>query len=355
MKVAIVNKHVSKAIGGSEIQCDLIARGLRSLGHDVIYIAIGGYEGKDEGYLISSVKGNPTEVIRAVIKERPDVVYFRSNRDIAASCIRRLKKNAVPTIYAVSNRYDLKPTDFFFIYANKIRASKNALVSSGLRRSMNSCDAITVLNPEYADLSKSKRLVPICNAMEDVSIPFNWEKPYCLWAANLKEVKRPELYVNLAKSINRADVDFLMVGSEAPPYEWIKDRDALPKNLHFLGKRDLKEVNGMMKNALFHIHTGHPEGFGNIFIQAWMYSKPSVSFSFDPGGFIDRYVTGRVSSGNVGRFVQDVSDLIDNAALCKELGRNARSLYERFHTPSEMVLRIESLMIDILNNQKRPQ
>ncbi len=37
MKIVIVNQHIQDVIGGSEIQCDLIAANLTSLGHQVTY------------------------------------------------------------------------------------------------------------------------------------------------------------------------------------------------------------------------------------------------------------------------------------------------------------------------------
>jgi hypothetical protein len=37
MKILIINQHISDALGGSEMQCDLIAHGLTNLGHQVIY------------------------------------------------------------------------------------------------------------------------------------------------------------------------------------------------------------------------------------------------------------------------------------------------------------------------------
>ena len=40
MKVLLVNRHMDTILGGSEIQCDLIARKLLEFGHQVSYLAL---------------------------------------------------------------------------------------------------------------------------------------------------------------------------------------------------------------------------------------------------------------------------------------------------------------------------
>ncbi len=60
-------------------------------------------------------------------------------------------------------------------------------------------------------------------------------------------------------------------------YNWLKDKKRIPSNLFYLGKRGLFEINGLLATSLFHIHKCVPEGFSDIFIQAWLQGKPSVS------------------------------------------------------------------------------
>ncbi len=41
MNLLIINQHPSDSLGGSEMQCDLIARGLTERGHQVVYASVG--------------------------------------------------------------------------------------------------------------------------------------------------------------------------------------------------------------------------------------------------------------------------------------------------------------------------
>lgn len=82
MRVAIVNRHLRDGAGGSELQCDLIARGLVARGHDVLHVVASEGDAALDGLPYACVRVG-TDVDAAVAEcaaWRPDVVYWRMNR-----------------------------------------------------------------------------------------------------------------------------------------------------------------------------------------------------------------------------------------------------------------------------------
>lgn len=110
-----------------------------------------------------------------------------------------------------------------------------------------------------------------------------------LWVNNFAPIKRPELAVDLARSLGEARVD-VVGGPQAGQdvlYESLR-REALAwPNLHFHGRVPYREVGGLFASAKVFVNTSDAEGFPNSFLQSWVRGVPVVSF-FDPDGLIRR-------------------------------------------------------------------
>jgi glycosyltransferase involved in cell wall biosynthesis len=106
------------------------------------------------------------------------------------------------------------------------------------------------------------------------------------WVANLKEVKRPELFVQLAESFSgRDDLKFTMAGRPAPlrgRYRPLMERIARTPNLEYLGELPIEAVNQRMAAAAIHVNTSSHEGFPNTFIQAWAQGAVVATIAVDP-------------------------------------------------------------------------
>jgi len=113
-----------------------------------------------------------------------------------------------------------------------------------------------------------------------------------VWIANLKQWKRPDVFVRLAQALqDLSGVQFLMLG-EAPaddPKWWTQLRrgiEATP-NLQYLGHRTGNEVNQILAHASLCVNTSVHEGFPNTFVQAWLRDAVVVSLTVNPDGVLD--------------------------------------------------------------------
>ncbi len=215
-------------------------------------------------------------------------------------------------------------------------------------------NAVTVLNENYLNRLPVQKQAYIPNSMLPEKVEFSWDMPFVFWVANFKAQKRPELCIELAKSLEDLDYDLIMVGGiQDQSYNYFQSADNLPANLHYLGPKTVEEVNGILFKSTCMVHTCKPEGFGNNFIQAWLQGKPVVSYEFDPGGLIESKGLGFVSEANMDKFVTDTIRLISDRSLNKEMGAKAKSYaYTHFH-PETNVRKLEQFMLETIGVSRK--
>jgi len=355
MRVAIVNKHVKDGLGGSEIQCDNIARGLNQKDHEVFYLAINGNESEDYNteYEVIAVSENSSSIVQKVININPDIVYWRYNKKHLYKSVKQIKSKGIKFIFAISHINDTKKWNFKWsnnpkkLIYNLFKMFKGRYEYLGYKY----VDAITSLNPQYLESIKASNKIYIPNSITSEKVKFERDKPFVFWVANIKSQKRPEIFIKLAKSIT--SVDFLMVGDiQQESYEWIQNESDKIPNFFYLGKKSPNEVNGILEKSLFLIHTCKPEGFGNNFIQAWLQAKPTISLEFDPADYIKNKNLGYVCDNDFEMLVKNTQELIDNDELRYSIGKNAYDFSKNMFSIDKTVEKVEKLMLDLVSLSK---
>ncbi|PIQ48587.1 MAG: hypothetical protein COW03_09390 [Cytophagales bacterium CG12_big_fil_rev_8_21_14_0_65_40_12] len=363
MKVVIINAHIEDSLGGSEMQCDLIAQGLTSKGHDVIYASVGKF--RLASYPMVKYKVLPlnldckNEVALFLEHELPDIIYWRYNRKQLKHVVMAKELLRIPMVFAVSSVHDSMPISFKGYskgyglkgFMKQLARIYRSYLSLNLIKKV---DGISVLNSQLLHKLPNKKQITIWNAATLEMEHFEWERPYVIWVANIKQIKRPEKYIELASRMAQSslDLDFLMVGDihESIPYEvMIQDAKKLP-NFHFLGKQSPELVNGILKSAICLVHTCEPEGFGNNFIQAWLQGCPTITLDHDPDGLIQRNDLGFVSR-TIEQMASDVLDIFLNKELQKFKGDKARNFAKQHFTPEALTIRVESFLKEVINSK----
>jgi glycosyltransferase involved in cell wall biosynthesis len=341
VRIAVVNQHPSWALGGSEIQCHLIASELSGRGHEVDYVAIGGVAPglPVQPYGITSVTPTPSAIVLAVLEHRPDVVYWRAGTNHLAAARRRLHAAGVPVVFAASHLDDLRrwstpPSARPPGPARWAEVARDRIRSAWDHRALLRVDGLVVNNEAQLDLVDVRPRRFIANGVSSSAIEFSWPRPYVAWVANLKPDKRPEALLGLADALADLDVDVVMAGKvQVESYRWFEDPARLPPNLHHLGRIPQEQVNGVLEGALLHVHTCRPEGFSNVFIQAWHLGRASVSLGFDPEGVIRGGGFGAVCDDDESSFHREVRRLILDVGEREAAGRRAqRFAHGRFDT-----------------------
>ena len=350
-KIVIVNKHRLDALGGSELQCDLIANELLTRGHEVIYLAPeGNQKTYDRDYSVVPCESDSKTISKIIIESDPDIVYWRYNKNFLLGTVKELDEKKCRIIFAVSHIKDLRK--WVFTEGVRFKERIKNLVKHRIEiKALRYVDAITVNNYEFLDNipgDKIKLFVP--NGVYSKSEEFKWHRPYCAWVSNIKQRKRPELLINAARELKELDVDFLMAGKiHEYIYDWIKDKNKLPNNVYYLGPKSIEEVNGMLCSSEFHIHTCEPEGFPNIFLQAWAQGKPSISYGYDPSGIIKTNNIGLFSNSDWSTFLRQIEYLVNNKSEKNQMGERAREFTMNEFSIKKSVNVLEKLIYHLLD------
>ena len=353
MKITIVNRHRDDTLGGSELQCDFIAKELTSRGYEVNYVAPGGRENSYKNiYTVLPCKLNSTDIVQKVEETKPDIIYWRFNKYFFYDSLKKLSGNKRKIIFAASSAYDVN----WFLYKKNVPVRRNIkrfFQSTRERFGMYYVDAVVVNNESYLNKLPVSNQKFIPNGMIETSVEFNWDKPYVAWIANIKRIKRPELFIKLAGKFKGEGIDFIMVGDiQEDEYLWMNEKENLPSNLHYLGAKSLEEVNGILKNSMIHVHTCLDEGFPNVFIQAWILGIPSVSYGFDPSNYITEHELGYSANEKMEHFYEYVAHLINDHETRTRFGKNARRFAKEMFQIGNSVSKLEELFQELTEVNK---
>jgi len=367
LHVAVINQHPDDVVGGSELQCDLIARGLVARGHTVSYLAVHASaalerSSRDAGsrpYAViplgRSASSDAAEIVAAVRDCGADVVYWRMNRGGLAEVARLLADgpHAVPVTFAVAHVDDV--TRWPSAPPEVLRP--RALVADlrqrvGHRRSWRAFDDVAAVAAQRQDFLARvpvalQRYVP--NGVDPTVVPFTWPGPYVAWVANLKPRKRPEQLIPIARALAPHGVDLVVVGGvQDARYDALSRHDPAVANLHPLGLLPQAETSGVIAGARSLAVTTRPEGLSNAMLQAWWHGVPTVSLDYDPDGLVAGEGLGAACEGDVGRFLREVVRHATDDEVRRAVGRRAATLaHERF-TLERSFTALELLLLDVV-------
>ncbi len=303
--VAITAYRVLKGgqgfMGGAELQQVLLAHELKARGHDISFITMDHGQSKIEtveGIKVYSTfkqsDGVPglrffwprvTSILTALNKSDAEIYYVRCAGFLLGLVVWWAKIYNKKVVYSCANDPEFDPK------ALKLNLRDKLMFFWGLRR----CNVVITQNLYQKDLLKKNfnRIgVLIPNGFpgaEGLSCGIN-----VLWVATFKPAKRPELYLELARSF--PSVKFIMIGGPADlvSYNKIKaDATHIP-NLEFLGPLPFEKTDQEFSHARLFINTSTHEGFPNTFLQAWRVGVPVLSF-VDPDDRIVQQKLGYIA------------------------------------------------------------
>jgi glycosyltransferase involved in cell wall biosynthesis len=171
-------------------------------------------------------------------------------------------------------------------------------------------------------------------------------RPTVLWAASLKQWKRPEKFIELARRCRDTDAKFVMIGEiQEEKYRPIVQRavEELP-NFQYDGKIPATSVGQYFTRAHLMVNTSIDfEGFSNTFLQAWGRAVPVATLEVNPEHLLTEGGLGFCNS-DFEALVGGVKSLLDNPVQRREIGRKAREFTIREFDLKPNVDKLEALL-----------
>jgi glycosyltransferase involved in cell wall biosynthesis len=289
----LVGDTTVEVAGGGEVQQSVLAHALVKDGYRVSVLTADHGQGplrRHRGIDIHALpspegRGWPglrqfhpqlSDVYRKLCQINPDILYFCVCGFRAAAVAAYARRHHKRFIYQCgSDREFLKPVPGmprrdYWLFRWALPRAHAILVQN-----------LTQLQQLQTHHQRAGWLVP--SLYEESGIPIAQPGGPVLWVGTFKPVKRPELFIELARSCPQQR--FVMVGGPDHPndpgqayFRQMRERAQAVPNLRFEGFVPFAEVGEHFNRASFLVNTSDSEGFPNTFLQAWARGIPSLSF-----------------------------------------------------------------------------
>ncbi len=274
----------------------------------------------------------PSALMLTLRKLDPDVCVQRSVGDLTGFVGTYCKLSNSRFIYHSASIWDtelhtalrLSPSPFSLL-----------LYSLGLA----SADVIIAQTQEIAGKFKQGRfrrkkviVVPQLYDASAINPPLR-KSNFVFWLGRLVWYKRPQIFVELARSL--PNYQFIMAGS-GPLQMQIERQGKDVRNLKLLGRVDHHRAEELCGKASIFVNTSEFEGFPNTLLECGARETPFVSLNYDPDEVICSYRIG-MHSRTLQGLANDVSLLMNDFSIRQELGKNARKYVLDNHSPEKVV------------------
>jgi glycosyltransferase involved in cell wall biosynthesis len=299
------NRH---GIGGEEVQQTLLAKALAAHGYQVSMVTAD--YGQPDGAEWDGIKvykayrpeaGWPgvrfffprwTGMWSALTRADADVYYISCAGFRVGLCALFARIHRRKIVFRIASDTDCEPTRLLVDH-NYWRERR--LYEFGLRR----VDAILAQSVKQQEALQRNyglncRLAPMMVDQAQMNLAFEQRSVSVLWVSNLRELKRPDLLLELAARIPNLNVHMIggAIADSVALYNEIRQKAQTMQNVTFHGQIPYHDVNEFFEGARVFVNTSDIEGFPNSYLQAWVRGTPVVAF-FDPDNLIAREGLGR--------------------------------------------------------------
>jgi glycosyltransferase involved in cell wall biosynthesis len=362
MKIAFINdgayayaSAAPVAVGGSERDQWLLGTALASFGWSVTMAVRNGmelgerrsirgveYVGIGQGQVLSAW-------YRFLAAERPQWLYWECATHLWGLMVEVAKSVGVRTIFAIGFDREVEIRN-----ALTERPKWWPLYAWGLSRTdwifAQHQGQLSKLPPRWR--SKASVLPKVCVLPgvvgDTVAVRSHSERDkYVAWVAMLRQHKRPDVLVEIARRMPH--VRFVVCGGPSTlpldSTERIIEQLRVLPNVEYLRQVPSEKAQQVIANAAILLSTSDEEGFPNTFVQAWSAGTPIITIKVDPDQIIERVGLGLVSC-TVERAITDIDDLMDSPRRRDEIGAHARAFIVENYGARAVVNSFEKALVN---------
>jgi len=168
--------------------------------------------------------------------------------------------------------------------------------------------------------------------------PHGERERYVAWVAVLRQHKRPDILVEIARKA--PGIRFVVCGGPGSSPQGYSERviDELraTPNVEYLGHVPPEKAAMIISEAAVFLSTSDEEGFPNTFTQAWSSGTPVVSLGVDPDDLIKRIGMGRVAR-TTHELLAGLEELLNCPQRRDEIALRARKFVVENYSASAVV------------------
>lgn len=347
-------------VGGAEVQQSVQMRALQQAGYQVSVIV------KDQGQpdVVDSdgitihkiphdagrgLRGTRffyprmSDLVKLLWRISPDIVFMQTAGEMVASAALYARLAGRRFVFAGASDPDFAlgplpgmPPQHTFMYRRGLRCAHAVIVQNLAQQQM-----------LHNHFGKAGELIQ--NGYDEDGAKAGSFDGHVLWAATVKPLKRPELFVELAKRLPQRR--FVMVGGPGVTpdaqayYDTIAIAAAKVPNLMMMGHVPFSEVGAWFDGAALCVNTSDYEGLPNTFMQAWLRGTPTLSFvrpESAPG------VTGTIACKNLAEMAERAQQLTQDAPAWSHASTACAKHFRAYHTTDLAVQRYQAVFDKVL-------
>lgn len=333
-------------VGGEQVQQTLLAKAFASQKHDVSMVVydygqadLARWQGITTYKTYRADAGIPVvrfvyprwislwETLRGIDAD----IYYMSCAGMHLGMLAMFcKRHGGKLVFRVAHDFDCDPKNLLIQYWRDKK-----LYEYGLRHA----DGILVQSEQQQQSMLNNYGLPsvVAEMLVDTPVKQVGRTADVLWVNNLRQFKRPDLFLALAKRLPH--LRFHMIGGPQPGFSGLFDAirsEAMQiPNLTFHGAVPYHHMDERYAGARVFVNTSDSEGFPNSYLQAWIRGTPVVAF-FDPDAVIAREGLGRAVS-SLDEMADAVFALTEDQPTWSQTSQRCKAYMEDTHPQSRII------------------
>ncbi len=353
--------HWKQAMGGAELQISYLVKYMKKQGFEVHFIyEDNGIHIKNDDTILHPLKKIKirktfgerlflrTKIIKKILKKiQPDIIYTRSCSSWSGIAATYSKENNIIHIWAIASDKDVCKKGVLSLLRRPLDLIEMSMINKAFRHAGIIISQNKFQQKELAiHYNRKSVIIPqMAPLVEETMIKKNAVPLEIVWIANIKPLKRPELFIQLVKKFKKNKAcRFRMIGLMDNNYlKLVQAASYSLENFAYLGVLSNDKVNDILCKSHFLINTSDYEGFSNTFVQAWMRKVIVLSMHSNPDSILTDYRIGFVCP-TLKKMTEKLDILINDKFLRDQMSERAYKFAIQNHSLEKNISKVLNLM-----------
>jgi len=357
----LFNSKCKDQHGGAELQLYLIAKELAKSKNFEVSFILGDFRQKNielinqiKLYKSFTPKSEETLIKKLIQATKYFNLFKKINADIYITSAANSTVGLVSLFCKFNKKIHIHRTASQ-MDINKSFIKLNGILGKIYQYGLENASLVITQNNEHKKLLKKNHninAVVIKNFFEIKRIKKGISKNSILWVSRYVEMKRPYLFLELAKKISNENFIIICpIEKKTNQYKKLVSNAKKIKNLKFIEQVPFNKIQKYFNKAKVFVNTSDYEGFPNTFIQAGIGKTPILSLNVNPDNFINEYNCGYFCDDSFEQMNQKLNQLLINKKDWKEKSENIFRYVKKNHDIKKNIKKLKKVICGLMKNE----